>query len=87
METDRRQARKEIGFLQSESVWLQKALFALRKAEAARESLADARSEALEPYSLPVGGRDVLVEELDKALDERVESLVQTVRTMRRNLY
>lgn len=86
MSDERRQKRKEIGHMQSESVWLQKALFALRKAEDAREKLADARDEAPEPYVLAVGERDVSVEELEEALDQRAERLIKTVREMRRSL-
>jgi hypothetical protein len=84
---DRRRKRKEVRYLQSESVWLQKAVFALRKAEAAREALADARDEEAGPYLLPVGGHELSIQELDEALDTRVEALMKTVREMRRSLY
>ena len=86
MSDERRQKRKEITHLQSESVWLQKALFALRKAEDARQKLADARDESGEPYVLRVGDREVSVEELEEGLDQRAERLIKTVREMRRNL-
>jgi hypothetical protein len=84
---DRRRKRKEVRYLQSESVWLQKAVFALRKAEAARESLADVRDEEAEPYFLSVGDRELSIQDLDEALDVRVEALMKTVREMRRSLY
>jgi hypothetical protein len=84
---ERRQKRKEVSYLQSESVWLQKAVFALRKAEAAREGLADVRDEAAGPYEVRVGDRTVSIQELDEALDGRVEALMKQVREMRRSLY
>lgn len=83
----RRLKRKEIGYLQNESVWLQKALFALRKAEAAREKLTDFRDAESAPYTIPVDGKEVVVEALEDSLEERVEELIKTVRQMRRNLY
>ncbi len=85
-EDERRQKRKEITHLQSESVWLQKALFALRKAEDAWQKLADSREETGEPYTLRVGGREVAVEDLEEGLDQRAERLIKTVREMRRSL-
>jgi hypothetical protein len=83
---ERRQVRKEIRLIQSESVWLQKALFALRKAEAAREKVADAREEKQETYSFAVGGSDLLLEDLEESLEARIELLVQKVREMRKSL-
>lgn len=86
MTDERRQKRREIRLQQSESVWLQKALFALNKAEEAREKLADVRGEDSGAYTLPVGGSDLALEELQDALQERVEALLQTVRAARRDL-
>ncbi|MEX2583195.1 MAG: hypothetical protein WD766_07965 [Gemmatimonadota bacterium] len=83
---DRRQTRKEIRLLQGESVWLQKALFALRKAEASREKLEDDSAEELEPYAFTIQGETVLLEDIEEAIDQRAEKLVQTVREMRRSL-
>ena len=84
MTDERRRQRNEIRHLQSESVWLQKALFALRKAETARERLADVRNEDVSPYMLPVGDTDLSVEALEDALEHRAKELIQTVRQMRR---
>lgn len=86
MSDERRQKRREIGHLQSESVWLQKALFALRKVEDAREKLAEVRDAPAEPFVLTVGGREIAVQDLEEALDERAERLIKTVREMRRSL-
>jgi hypothetical protein len=87
MSDDRRQQRREIRHLKNESIWLQKALFALRKAEDAREQLADVRDEEAVSYAFPVGGREVKLEDLEESLDQRIEGLTKTVREMRRELY
>ena len=46
MAKDKRQLRKERRLVQSESRWMQKALFALGKAETAREKLAKALQDS-----------------------------------------
>ena len=86
MSDERRQKRTEIRHLQSESVWLQKALFALRKAETARDKLADVRDEDSSDYLLTVGDTEVPLEALEDALEARAKELIATVRQMRRNL-
>jgi hypothetical protein len=83
---ERRQKRTEIRHLQGESVWLQKALFALRKAETARERLADTRDEDPSGYTLSVAGDDVPLEAIEDALEQRAQELIGTVRKMRREL-
>ena len=85
-DVERRVRRKEIRHLQSESVWLQKAVFALRKAEAAREQVAEIRNEEAYTYAVDVAGREVSLEELEDAIDARVEGLTRKVREMRRNI-
>lgn len=82
-EQDKRQQRRELDLLQRESVWLQKALFALRKADAVRDKLAETRGEAPEAYAL---GADLPLARVEDALEERVASLMTTVREMRRGL-
>lgn len=72
--------------LQSESAWLQKALFALRKAEAASEDAADAVDEESEDYFLVVSGEDVKLEAFEVALEKRAEVLLATTKEMRRAL-
>lgn len=72
--------------MQSESVWLQKALFALRKAETAHGKVADVRDEEEEPYTLALGEESLALEDLEDALEERIEGLVRKVREMRRTL-
>jgi hypothetical protein len=82
---DRRRQRRETRILQDESVWLQKALFALRKAADARERLSDLRDEEAEPYALVVDDRGVAMEAIEDALEERIERLIRNVRERRRN--
>lgn len=86
MADERRQKRKEIRFIQSESVWLQKALFALHKAEAAHEKVADARDEETGDYTLKYPGGSYNIEAFESALEQRIEKLMGTVREMRGNL-
>lgn len=86
MSAEKRRERREIRLQNTESVWLQKALFALRKAEDAREKLADVRDEEPEPYTLDVEDRPVSVEALEDALEERVQNLVADLRERRRQL-
>jgi hypothetical protein len=83
---ERRRQRKEIQLQQSESVWLQKALFALRKAEDAREKLADTREEKVEPYILESQNGDLSLESIQDALEEKVKFLLASVREARREL-
>ena len=86
MSAERRQLRREIRLIQGESVWLQKALFALRKAEEAREKLADARGEEAEEYLLDAEGGRLRLEVLEEALEERAGELLKRVREMRKTL-
>jgi hypothetical protein len=82
----RRQQRREIRLQQRESAWLQKALFALGKAEETREKLADTRDEEAKPYSIPLADGEVSMEELEAALQSRITELMETVRERRRTL-
>ncbi len=75
-EKEKRQAVRERKILQSESRWLQKALFALSKADDDREKLSDDRAETLvvtiegETYDI-----DSVTSAVKDAVLERVESL------------
>jgi len=82
----RRQQRREIRLQQRESAWLQKALFALGKAEETREKLADTRDEEAEPYSIALGNGELSMEDLEAALQARITQLMETVRERRRTL-
>ncbi len=86
-DAEKRRRRREIRLLQSESTWLQKALFALRKAEAAHEDVADLREDDDgEPIRLAVDGRELELEPLEDAIEERAQILLDNVRRMRREL-
>jgi hypothetical protein len=82
----RRQQRREIRLQQRESSWLQKALFALGKAEETREKLADTRDEEMQPYTIMMKDKEIQMEELEDALQVRIEHLMETVRERRRTL-
>ena len=86
MSDQRRQQRREIRLQQRESSWLQKALFALGKAEETREKLADTRDEDPTPYVLELDDRELSMEELEDTLQSRIEHLMETVRERRRTL-
>ncbi len=86
MEDQRRRKRRDMRFLQREATWLQKALFALGKAEEAREKLADGRDEASPEYVLEVEGQRLPMEELEDALEQRVKELLEALRELRRQV-
>ncbi len=87
MEVDKRKLRREIDFLQRESVWLQKALFALRKADVAQQKVAETRGDAPpENYLLEDGKRKFVLADLEDVLQARVEGLMKTIREARESL-
>lgn len=83
---EKRMKRRRLRALQSESAWLQKALFALRKAEAANEKAADAVDQEPEDYALTVDGDAMPIEAFEAALQDRAEVLLATTKEMRRAL-
>lgn len=87
MEVDKRKLRREIDFLQRESVWLQKALFALRKADVAQQKVAETRGDdPPEKYLLEDGKRKFVLADLEDVLQARVDSLMKTIREARESL-
>ena len=84
--TDRRQRRAEIKLLSNESAWLQKALFALQKAEDAREQLADSRGEDTPDFVLDLDGDQLAVEHFQEAMENRIKILLDEVREQRKIL-
>ena len=86
MATDRRQRRKEIKLLSTESAWLQKALFALHKAEDAREKLADSQGEEASDFILDLDGKHLDVEDFQEAMENRIKTLLDEVRERRKIL-
>lgn len=87
MSSERRRKRKEMRLVQNEAAWLQKALFALGKAEDAHEKLADFRDEG-DPgeYSFVLDGDDVSVEAIEEAVEGRLEGLKAKLRERRQSL-
>ena len=83
MARDKRQLRKEHRLVQSESRWMQKALFALGKAETAREKLAKARDEELEAQTVNVGGKSLTLDALRDAIQDRVDTLAEVLQERR----
>lgn len=86
MSSDKRRRRKEIDLLSRESTWLQKALFALQKAEGARERLADLQNEDPPPFILEFEGSELSVDDFQQALENRIKNLLEDIREQRRIL-
>lgn len=85
MTDTKRRNRQEIRLLSSESAWLQKALFALQKAEDAREKVADIRHEEAPDFILPLNGKKLVVDDFQEALENRIKVLMDDVRERRRS--
>jgi hypothetical protein len=83
---NRRRNRREIRQLSSESTWLQKALFALQKADEAREKVAEYRGEDAPAFVLSVGRKKIEVEEFEEAIEGRIRELLDEVRERRRGM-
>lgn len=85
--TDKKKTRRLLlKAMQTESTWLQKALFALSKAEDARESLAELMDDELEPVMVGSGNNAVTLAEVEEALEHRVTTLMEDVQEERRVL-
>ena len=80
----KKRKRKELKLLNNESVWLQKALFALQKAETARDKLADHRGVDEIPFEAPRNGADFDIEVALEAIENRVRHLLDTTQERRR---
>lgn len=72
---DRQTQRKLDRLRETESRWLQKVAFALGKTREAREKLADALSEKLDPVITLDDGTSVSLDEVEAKIRERVEDL------------
>lgn len=86
MNDDRRRYRRETQLLSSESAWLQKALFALQKAEDAREKLTESRGDEDAPFHLFPDGSTLVLEDIQEGLENRIRELLDEVRERRRSL-
>ena len=77
---DRNPGTRERRILESESRWLQKALFALSKAENDRERLAKERSEKVEPLTVQIEGESFELETVREAISDAVLERVEDLR-------
>ncbi len=71
-------------YRESEARWLQKVLFAVGKAREAREKLAEARGDDLNPLITLDDGTQLPLDTLEEVIHKRVEALMQA---LGRNLY
>jgi hypothetical protein len=72
--------------MSSESAWLQKALFALQRAQDARGKLADARGEEAVGFVLDLDGDQLAVTDFQAAMENRVKVLLDEVGARRKTL-
>jgi hypothetical protein len=86
MDEERRRQRQEIRLIQRESTWLQKALFALGKAEESHEKLVEERGVEEAAYTLALDDGELPVEVLEDALESRIKELMESVRKRRKTL-
>jgi|GEM_PF-5236772 len=77
-EKEKRQAVRERKILQSESRWLQKALFALSKADDDREKLSDDQGETL---VVTIEGETYDLDSVTSAVKDAVLARVESLRT------
>ena len=82
-DAEKRRERRKTRLLQSESSWLQKALFALRKIEDVQDRIADLEDREADDYVLKVDGKKVDLGALEDALEARAQDLRVTVRERR----
>ena len=75
----KRQQRKIDNQREIEARWLQKMLFALSKAREAREKLAEATGEALNPLITLDDGTQIPLDTLEAVVDKRVEHLMDAL--------
>lgn len=71
---------RERRILQSESRWLQKALFALSKAESDREKLERERGEEVEPLTVDLDGKAYELDDVRDAVGQAVQERVESIR-------
>lgn len=70
--------------LQTESTWLQKALFALGKAEDARSTVMELSEESVGEIEAPASGDAVSLAEFSAVLRERVDEIMEDLQEKRR---
>lgn len=77
---EKRRENRARRIIRSESRWLQKAIFALGKAEEARTKLADLYEDEAEEFTVKVNGKKKDVGEIGALLREAVEERLQKQR-------
>ncbi len=77
---EKRRENRARRIIRSESRWLQKAIFALGKAEEARTKLADLYEDEAEEFTVDVNGKAKDVGEIGGLLREAVEERLQKQR-------
>jgi len=77
---EKRRENRARRIIRSESRWLQKAIFALGKAEEARTKLADLYEDEAEEFAVKVDGKKKDVGEIGGLLREAVEERLQKQR-------
>jgi hypothetical protein len=82
---DKRQLVQERKILRSQSRWLQKALFALAKAEDDQEKLAEIRGEKHEPMAITVKGNTYELGAVTDSLRDSVMARLESLRVTLRN--
>jgi hypothetical protein len=70
--------------MQTESTWLQKALFALNKAEDARGTVSELSDDELEALRAPAKGKWASMEDFRAVLETRVETIMEELQEARR---
>ena len=80
---EKRRKRREMRLIQQEATWLQKAVFAFGKAEDVREKIADLNDTEPDPLTVEIEGREVDLDDVSEALEERVQSTLDMLRERR----
>lgn len=82
----KKRKRRDLKLLTNESVWLQKALFAFNKAEAAWEKRMENNGNEDADYELQHNGDVFPVEDFVEAIEERVSGILTEVKERRKIL-
>jgi hypothetical protein len=84
--TDSRARRRELRFIQRQSVWLQKAVFALHKVDEADRKVREAAGESPDDgdsVTVEMEGGETDLEMLRTALEKRIEALRTRAKSVR----
>lgn len=80
---EKRRKRREMRLIQQEATWLQKAVFAFGKVEDLREKIADLKETEPDPLTMTIDGSDVSLDDVSKALEEKVQATLEMLRERR----